>query len=66
MYAFDVEAGKLAWSLYLGAGSLDGAFPARLLCLEETAVLASPAIAPDGSIIVGTTEGFMVRIVETG
>jgi outer membrane protein assembly factor BamB len=69
MYAFDVDAGELAWSLYLGAGAVDGAFPARLervRCLEETAVLASPAIAPDGSIIVGTTEGFMVRIVETG
>ncbi|MEE8477751.1 MAG: penicillin-binding transpeptidase domain-containing protein, partial [Gemmatimonadales bacterium] len=49
LYAFDVDAGELAWSLYLGAGAEDGAFPSTLLrvrCLEETAILASPAIAP--------------------
>ena len=63
LYAFDIAAGELSWSLYLGAAAIDGAFPATInQCLDETSIQASPAIAPDGSIIVGTAEGFLVRI----
>lgn len=67
LYAFDIAAGELAWSLYLGAAAIDGAFPVTInQCLDETSIQASPAISPDGSIIVGTAEGFLVRIDNGG
>ncbi len=65
LYAFDLVAGQLAWSLYLGATAVDGAFPPDFFaqpCATETPILASPAIAHDGTLVVGTAEGYLVRI----
>lgn len=70
LYAVSVETETLAWQIYLGNSSSSGTFPANFNEAEYCAwgpedgysILASPAVAPNGFIIVGTLEGDLVAV----
>lgn len=71
LYGISVADEKVVWSIFLGSleNSLAGTFPQGFdatFCEwgpENTAsILASPAVAPNGYIIVGTLEGYIVAI----
>jgi outer membrane protein assembly factor BamB/murein DD-endopeptidase MepM/ murein hydrolase activator NlpD len=73
LYALDARSGSLRWSLYLGAEDLAGpTFPDGLLpdpqydCAWVTGVgqpiLASPAVAGNGCVVVGTEQGYLYCI----
>ena len=67
VYAFDHTGEALEWSVFLGIRPGDGAFPVGfegMPCSTLDPIQASPAVAPDGSIVVGTLEGDLVRIAE--
>jgi outer membrane protein assembly factor BamB len=72
LYAIDLSTRATVWSLYLGneTSQSAGTFPAGFdddFCEEsETgyAILSSPAVAPDGVIIVGSLEGFIYAIAD--
>ena len=67
VYAFDHIEEVLEWSVFLGVRPGDGAFPIGfegMHCSILDPIQASPAVAPDGSIVVGTLEGDLVRIAE--
>lgn len=68
LYAVDLEAqdSELAWEIYLGVAGGTGAFPEDHACEwgPETgfSILASPAVSPEGLIVVGTLEGRLLAI----
>jgi eukaryotic-like serine/threonine-protein kinase len=69
LYSVDVASQTLAWSIYLGQQALNGAFPADFdeeFCEWQvragSSLLASPAVADDGTILVGTLEGYLFAI----
>lgn len=73
LYALDLESRTVAWSLYLGDAALPPLpFPAELGAMTDcsweppvgTPIYASPAIAPDGSVIVATGDGFVHAVAE--
>lgn len=67
LYAFDLHAQQPTWSLFLGVAAQEGAFPADFYagpCAAQTPIFASPAIAPDGTVVVGTGEGYVFRITD--
>ena len=67
VYAFDPEQHALEWSVFLGIRPGDGGFPIGfegMPCSTLDPIQASPAVAPDGSIVVGTVEGDLIRIGE--
>ena len=67
LYAFDLHAQQPTWSLFLGVAAQEGAFPANFYarpCAAQTSIFASPAIAPDGTVVVGTGEGYVFRITD--
>ncbi len=72
LYAWDLEANRLAWKLYIGEAAIAGdRFPETLPdggydCSWQPptggSIYSSPAIGPDGSIVVGTEEGYLYRV----
>ncbi|OFW64250.1 MAG: hypothetical protein A2135_01375 [Actinobacteria bacterium RBG_16_67_15] len=68
MYAVGIETQTLVWSIYLGndAGTFPAGFETAGFCewAPQTgySVLASPAVAANGYIVVGTLEGYLVAI----
>lgn len=67
IYAFDYEELDLRWSAFLGRQPGDGDFPVGfegMPCSTLVPIQASPAVAPDGSIVIGTLEGDLLRIAE--
>jgi outer membrane protein assembly factor BamB len=73
LYAVDVSTETLVWSIYLGQESLHGQFPADMgedFCewqpKEGFSVLASPAVADNGTVVVGTLEGWLMAIGDAG
>ena len=71
LYAVDAETAQPAWSIYLGQGEADGEFPDGYgpgggFCdwapTEGASVLASPAVAESGIVVVGSLEGFIFGI----
>lgn len=67
VYAFNPEDRTLVWSVFLGIRPGNGDFPIgfdAMSCSALDPIQASPAVAPDGSIVVGTVEGDLVRIGE--
>lgn len=74
LYAFDATSGDESWRLYLGQHDKTGSFPDSLTdvfwdrCLWEPEVgqpiFASPAVAADGTIVIGTGEGWLYAIRE--
>lgn len=75
LYAIDVASGEESWRIYLGQQSLAGQeFPEQLReaswdrCLWEPGegrpIYASPAIASDGTIVVGTVKGWLYAVGE--
>ena len=73
LYAVDLSTQALAWSLYLGREALEGAFPVDFdadFCewgpQTGSSVIASPAVADDGVVLVGSLEGYLFAIGDTG
>jgi len=75
LYAFDVASGEESWRIYLGQQTLAGQnFPEQLTeaywdrCLWGPdvghSIYASPAIASDGTIVVGSLEGWLYAVGE--
>ena len=71
LYGVDLSSHAVVWQIYLGneTSQSGGSFPAGFgdeWCEDEDAsgfeILSSPAIAEDGTIIVGTLEGFIYAI----
>jgi len=71
LYAIDLANETLAWSIYIGTkGGTTGNFPAGFSssdCDKEAhSVLASPAVSPEGVVIVGTLDGDIVAVGDRG
>jgi len=69
LYAVALATKTTAWSIYLGQQALDGEFPAEYgdgFCdwtpQTGTSVIASPAVADNGVIVVGTLEGYLIAV----
>jgi outer membrane protein assembly factor BamB len=68
LYAVDLQAQEAepVWSIYLGQADGTGAFPAAHKCDwgPDTgySILASPAISPEGVVVIGTLEGRLLAI----
>jgi len=69
LYAVDLATQELAWSIYLGQEALDGAFPPDYdsgFCEWQpragASLLASPAVADNGIILVGSLEGYLYAV----
>ncbi len=72
LYAVDLQEQEIAWSIYLGDADGTGAFPADYgsgFCDwgPETgfSILASPAVSPEGVIVVGTLQGQLLAIEDS-
>jgi outer membrane protein assembly factor BamB len=73
LYAVDLSTQALAWSIYLGREELEGAFPVDFgadFCewgpQTGSSVIASPAVADNGVVLVGSLEGYLFAIGDTG
>lgn len=72
VYGFDYESLKVRWAMSVGKASLSGQpsthdppiDPARCVAspVDGTALFATPAIGPDGTLYVGTGEGWLFAI----
>jgi outer membrane protein assembly factor BamB len=69
----DLQTQALAWSVYLGQNALQGAFPPdfdQSFCEWQpragTSLLASPAVADNGVVLVGSLEGYLYAIGDAG
>jgi outer membrane protein assembly factor BamB len=68
LYAVDVETQTQVWEIYLGndAGTFPADFEDPGFCewapRTGYSILASPAVAANGFIVVGTLEGYLVAI----
>jgi len=68
LYAVDLEAQEptSVWEIYLGVASGNGSFPEEHKCdwgpEAGFSILASPAISPEGLIVVGTLEGQIMAV----
>lgn len=73
LYAVSLSSKSVAWSVYLGQQALDGAFPAGFgedFCQQQpqagASVIASPAVADNGVVVVGTLEGYLIAVGDEG
>jgi outer membrane protein assembly factor BamB len=73
LYAVALATKTTVWSLYLGQQALDGNFPTGYgegFCDWQPqagySVIASPAVADNGVIIVGTLEGYLCAVGDRG
>lgn len=66
LYAIDLATESVAWKIYLGnSASNSGNFPPGFAsgeCNTGYSILASPAISPEGVIVIGTLEGHVVAV----
>jgi len=70
LYAVDLATREIEWQIYLGDADGNGSFPSNFedagFCQwgPETgySILSSPAVSPEGAIIVGTLEGVLIAI----
>lgn len=70
LYAIDLQERTKVWSIYLGDAGGTGAFPLEFTepgyCnwgpVDGHSILASPAVASNGMIVVGTLDGFIMAI----
>lgn len=69
VYAVSLAEQAVVWSFYLGTSEGGGAFPEDFgegFCIPlpegHAAIQASPAIAPDGTIVIGTLDGRLIAI----
>ncbi len=69
LYAVALATKTKAWSIYLGQQALDGEFPADFgddFCEWQpkagASVIASPAVADNGVVVVGTLEGYLMAV----
>lgn len=70
LYAIDLTTREAAWSIYLGDADGTGAFPPEFadggFCnwgpQNGFSILSSPAVSPEGVIVVGTLQGQMMAI----
>lgn len=69
LYAVSLTERQLAWRIYLGRSDAGGMFPDDFgpescdpLPEGVSAIQASPAIAPDGTIVIGTLDGRLIAI----
>lgn len=70
LYAVDLQSREPLWQLYLGDAEGTGAFPPEAaesgFCNwgpeDGNSVLASPAVASNGVIVVGTLEGYVMAV----
>lgn len=71
LYAVDLadRSGEFAWEIYIGLSNGSGAFPEGHQCDwgPETghSILASPAVSPEGVVVVGSLEGWIMAIGDT-
>jgi len=67
LYAWDLKQQRLSWQIYLGNAQLAGKAEPQSSSLEEDlplvgdAIYTSPALGPDGSVIVGS-DGWLFRV----
>jgi outer membrane protein assembly factor BamB len=73
LYAVDVATKTRVWSIYLGQQALQGEFPADFdseYCQWQpragASVIASPAVADNGVVVVGTLEGYLMAVGDAG
>ena len=70
LYAIDMESETLLWKIYIGnSAATSGNFPNGFDsgdCDAGYPVLASPAVSPEGVIVVGTLGGDLVAIGDRG
>lgn len=67
LYAFDHQDREQSWSIFLGEARQNGEFPVgfqAMSCSVLDPVFASAAVGSDGSIVVGTSEGYVYRVVD--
>lgn len=67
LYAFDHQDREESWSIFLGEARQDGEFPVgfqAMSCSVLDPIFASAAVGSDGSVVVGTSEGYVFRIVD--
>ncbi len=69
LYAVNLKTQEIEWSIYLGDAEGTGAFPADYgigFCdwgpESGHSILASPAVSPEGVIVVGSLEGRLMAI----
>lgn len=70
LYSIDAGQGELAWSIYVGDDAEPGRWPDEYededFCewtpKSGASVLSSPAIAPDGTVIVASLEGLITAV----
>jgi outer membrane protein assembly factor BamB len=69
LYAIDAASGELAWSIHIGDSESGGAFPADMpedFCEWQPKsghpVLASPGVAENGVVVVGSLEGVLTAV----
>jgi outer membrane protein assembly factor BamB len=69
LYAVALDTKTIAWSIYLGQQALNGEFPADFgedFCRHQprsgASVIASPAVADNGVVLVGTLEGYLMAV----
>ena len=70
LYAVDLATREIAWEIYLGDADGTGAFPGNFeeggFCQwgpeDGHSILSSPAVSPEGAIVVGTLEGVLITI----
>jgi len=73
LYAVTLATKTSAWSIYLGQQALDGEFPPEYgddFCewvpKAGASVIASPAVADNGVVLVGTLEGYLMAVGDAG
>jgi len=73
LYSVALATRTEAWSIYLGQQALDGRFPPEFgedFCewtpKAGTSIIASPAVAENGVVVVGTLEGYLIAVGNEG
>lgn len=71
VYAVSLPTQEVAWGIFVGSSESTGAFPdgyPENFCEWQPeaafSVLSSPAVGPDGTIVVGTLEGYLFAIAD--
>lgn len=73
LYSVALATRTQAWSIYLGQQTLDGEFPDDFgddFCewtpKAGASIIASPAVADNGVVVVGTLEGYLIAVGNEG
>ena len=72
-YGVDLETQAMVWSIYLGREEQEGAFPVDYgegFCdwgpKTGSSLIASPAVADSGVVLVGSLEGYLFAVGDEG